>query len=305
MQRYIVKRCMQCLITLFGITIVVFFMARMTGDPAIILLPADATDEAIEAFRVKLGLDQPLPVQYLFFIENAVKGDFGLSIAKKEPAMGIILERFPATAVLCLVALLFAVIIALPIGVMSAVKKGSAFDQFGKLLALTGQSMPSFWLGLMLMLVFALYLGFFPTSGFEKPQSIVLPAFTIGWFIAAQIMRIARSSTLNTLDSEYVKLVRIKGLSEKLVIWKHILKNAAIPIVTITGLQIANFLRGSVIVETVFAWPGVGRAAIQAVYQRDFPVVQTSVFFMGVVFVGVNLLVDVIYAFLDPRIRYQ
>lgn len=305
MQRYIFYRFLQALVALLGITVIIFILSRLSGDPVSLMLGNVVTAEDAARMRGLLGLDKPLPQQYFIFLGNAVQGDFGRSLTYRDPALSLVLHRFPATAQLTLAAMAIAVGLAVPVGIVSAVRRDTVFDRFGKVVALLGQSVPSFWAGLMLILVFAVGLRLLPAAGRDAPASIVLPAVTLGVFPMAAIMRLTRSSLLDVLDTEYIKMARIKGMPESLVIAKHALKNASIPVVTLVGLQFAAFLGGSVITETVFAWPGVGKLAVDAVFARDFPIIQAAVFMVSVVFLGANLAVDVVYAYLDPRIRYR
>jgi peptide/nickel transport system permease protein len=305
MQRYILGRLGQAVLCLFAVAIIVFILGRLTGDPLVMMLPPDSTKEDYNMMSEHLGLDKPYIVQFWRFIIGAVRGDFGTSIRYQEPAMGLVFERFPATLELTLVAIAIAVFIALPTGILSAVKRDSVFDKFGKTAALAGQSMPIFWVGIMMMWAFAVVLELLPPAGRGGLRNIILPAITLGWYVNAALMRVARSSMIDVLDSEYVKLARVKGLPEKVVILKHALKNAAIPIITLAGMHFAGLLRGAVVTETVFAWPGLGRLAVSAVYARDFPLIQASVLFMALVFILMNLTVDILYAYLDPRIRYD
>jgi peptide/nickel transport system permease protein len=304
-QRYILGRVAQSLVALFGITIIIFVLSRLSGDPVALMMGDVVTAEDLARMRAALGLDKPLLEQYRIFLGNAVQGDFGNSLTYRQPASSLILHRFPATIQLGLTAMAIAVAVAVPAGVWSAIRRDGVFDRFGKVVALLGQSMPGFWLGLMLILLFAVTLRLLPAGGREGPRSVILPAITLGVFPMAAIMRLTRSSLLDVLDSEYVKMARIKGLPEYVVVLKHALKNGAIPVVTLTGLQLAGFLTGSVIAETVFAWPGVGKLAVDAVFARDFNVIQASVSMVAVVFLGLNLAVDLVYAYLDPRIRYR
>jgi len=305
-QRYILGRFIQSLMALLGITLIIFILSRLSGDPVALMMGGEVvTQEDIDRIRVQLGLDKPLVQQYFIFLGDAIHGDFGRSLRYREPAFSLVLHRFPATFQLALVAMSISVIVAIPVGVLSAVRRDGLFDRFGKIVALLGQSMPGFWFGLMLILFVAVGLGLLPAGGRDQPSSIILPALTLGVFPMAAIMRLTRSSLLDVLDSEYIKMVRIKGAPEWTVIFKHGLKNAAIPVVTLMGLQIAGFLGGSVIAETVFAWPGVGKLAVDAVFSRDFQVIQASVFMVAVVFLAINLAVDLVYAYLDPRIRYR
>lgn len=304
MRRYVVNRVAQTLLTLLGISVIVFGLARLTGDPVKIMAPPEASTEDIEHLRATLGLSQPLPVQYWRFISRAIKGDFGDSIRWQQPAIGIILERFPATMLLAATSMLFGLVVALPVGVASAACRGTMIDRVGTVIALLGQSMPTFWLGILLILGLALYLPLFPTSGIGTPAHLVLPSITLGGFVAASIMRVTRSAMLDVLGADYIRTARSKGLAERLVILKHALSNAAVPILTITTLQAATILRGAVVTETVFAWPGVGKIAVDAVYARDFPLVQAAVLFMAAVFTCVNLVTDLLYVRLDPRVSY-
>lgn len=306
MQRYIIIRLGQSVLTLIGASMVVFALARLTGNPLDVLLPQDAPPEVFLRISSLWGLDRPVHEQYFTFINNVLKGNFGESFKwRGEPALGLVVNRLPATLQLAALAILISVLLAVPIGVLSAVHRGTWVDSFGKLIALLGQSMPSFWLGIVLIWIFAVHLKWFPTSGRGGVESMILPAVAMGWFSVAAFTRLVRSSMLDVLDSEYVKLARIKGLSEGKVVWKHALKNAAIPPLTYFGLVVAQMVTGSVVIETVFAWPGVGLLALQAVLARDYQVVQAVALIVSTVFIFMNLVVDVLYAYLDPRIRYN
>jgi peptide/nickel transport system permease protein len=301
---YLIQRLGQSLLTLLGLSVIVFALAHLSGDPVSLLAPPEATAEDMARLRAKLGLDKPLHTQYLIYITQAAQGDFGESIRWKTPAMGLILDRFPNTLLLSTSAILFGICLAIPVGVVSAVKRGTLFDSVGKVVAIIGQSMPSFWIGILLIMAFALYFPIFPTSGIGTAAHLVLPSLTLGGYVAASMMRVTRSAMLDALDADYVRTARSKGVSEWRVIWKHAFRNAATPVLTIVALDFANILRGAVITETVFGWPGIGKLAVDAVYARDFPLVQAAVLFMGLVFLGVNLLVDLIYTRLDPRITH-
>ena len=307
MQRYILFRIGQSILTLLVLTVIVFSLARLSGDPLDVLLPLEATNEDAERLRAAWGLDRPVHIQYFTFLGNALVGDFGDSLrVRGRTAMSLVLERLPNTAALAGVAIVVAIVIAVPIGVLSAVKKDTPFDYVGKVIALFGQSLPAFWLGLMLMWVFAAQLGWFPVSGKEQGAlSYILPAVAIGWFQVAALMRLVRSSMLDVLDTEYVKLARIKGVVEWKVIWKHCLRNAAIAPFTYFALIIGSLMVGSVSIEFVFAWPGVGRLAVDAAVTKDFPVVQAVVITFCMVYIVANLLVDIAYAYVDPRIRFS
>jgi len=286
-------------------SIIVFSLARISGNPMDVLLPEDATVQDFEIMTERWGLDKPLHMQYLVYVGNVLRGDFGTSI--KWPGRStrdLILARLPATLELSFLALIVAALLALPLGVMVAVKKDTGIDYAGKVVALLGQAAPSFWVGIVLIWIFAVTLEWLPASGRDGLTSLILPAFALGWFQVAAVMRLTRSSMLEVLDSEYVKLARIKGIPNWKVIWKHCLRNAAIAPLTYFGFILGGFLTGSVVIETVFAWPGVGLLAIDALRARDFQVVQSVVLFFGVVYIASNLLVDILYAYLDPRIRY-
>jgi peptide/nickel transport system permease protein len=301
---YLLQRLVQTLLTVVCLSVVVFGLARLSGDPVSIMAPAEASPEILAQMRADLGLDRPLPVQYWRFVSAASVGDFGESVKWNQPAAGIVLDRFPATLLLSATAMAFGLLLALPIGILSAKLRGSWVDSLGKLVALVGQSMPTFWFGILLILVFAIYIPILPTSGYGSLDNLVLPSITLGSFVAASIMRVTRSAMIDSLQTDYVRTARSKGLSEWRVVLVHAFKNAAAPIVTITALEAANILRGAVVTETIFAWPGVGKIAVDAVYSRDFPLVQASVMLMGTVFLVTNLAVDILHALLDPRIRH-
>jgi len=304
-QRYILGRIVQSLVSMIVVSIVVFALVRLSGDPIAIMAPPEATEADIAAMRTYLGLDRSWPVQYWWFVSRAIQGDFGRSIRFRRPAMDLILERYGATFELGGLAILIVVAVALPVGVYAAVRRGSALDYAARAFAALGQAVPPFWLGLLLVLVFGVLLHLLPTSGRGTPLHIVLPGLTLGWFAVAGLMRLTRSSMLDVLGSEYVKLARIKGLPERQVIWKHAFKNAALPVVTFAALLFVSLLNGSIIIETVFSWPGLGLLVIEAVDSRDYPIVQAVVVCLSVMYIGVNLLVDILYAYLNPKIRYQ
>ena len=306
MQRYIMIRLGQAVLALWVVSIVVFGLGRITGDPVDVLLPLDATYIEREELRVQLGFDKPIYTQYVSFMGNSFKGEFGESIKwRGYSAMGLVIERFPATLLLAFVAIAIAVAVSVPIGVLSAVKKDTMFDFGGKIIALMGQSFPPFWLGLIMMWIFAVELDLLPTSGRGGVTSYILPAVSIGWFLVAALMRLVRSSMLEAMESEYITLARIKGLKESKVIWKHALRNAAIAPLTYFGIIFGGLLVGSVSIETVYAWPGVGLLAFEAVLARDFPVMQAVVIAFAGIYVITNLIIDILYAYLDPRIRYS
>jgi peptide/nickel transport system permease protein len=303
MHKYIVRRFFQSLLALLVLSMVIFLMSRMTGDPTLLMLPDDATHEDIARLRQALGLDRPLPVQYWVFIHKAVQGDFGRSIKGQMPVLDMIKERLPNSIKLAAVALGIAVLMAFPLGVMAAVKKDTAFDRLANIVAVLGQSLPQFWVGIVLIQIFAVRLRWLPVAGVGSFAHYVLPAFTLGWFVVAGMMRLLRSSMLDVLGSEFVKLARIKGLPARTVIWKHALRNALIPVLTFGAIYLAILVTGAILVETVFAWPGVGQLIYQGIVFRDFPVVQAVVLLTAGIVIAVNLLVDITYAYIDPRIR--
>ena len=305
MQRFIAKRFLQSLLALWVMSLIVFGLARLSGDPLNVMLPLEAGPEDFERVRKHWGLDKPLTTQYFVFLTNALQGDFGKSWKwHGHSAMGLVMERLPATLELAGFALVISIVIALPIGVLAAVMKDTGWDVGAKIIALLGQSLPGFWLGIVLMWIFAVNLGWFPTSGRGGIQYMVLPAITLGWFQVAVVMRLVRSSMLDVLDSEFVKLTRIKGLAEWKVVWKHCLRNAAIAPLTYFAIIAGVLMTGSVVTETVFSWPGTGLLVVDAVRSRDFQVVQAVVIVFAGIFIFTNLLVDILYASLDPRIRY-
>ncbi len=305
MQRYIIIRAGWAIIALWAVSILVFGLARITGSPTDTLLSFEASDEQRELMESYWGLDKSLPEQYGVFMRNIFRGDLGDSFKWRQPVTDLVRDRFPNTIILAVLAIALATVIAVPMGVLSAVHRNTIFDTAGKMIALVGQSAPPFWLGLMLMWIFAVRLDLVPTSGKGGPSSFVLPTIALGLFWVAAMMRLIRSAMLDVLDSEYVKLARIKGLAEWKVIWKHVLRNAAVAPLTYFGIILGSLLVGSVTVETVFAWPGLGYLVFEAVIIRDYPLVQAVVLIFSVLFIMVNLLVDILYAYLDPRIRYQ
>lgn len=305
MQRYISRRLIQLMIALFLMSVIVFLLGRLTGDPVSMLLSQYSTEEDRVRITEQLGLNKPVIEQYGIFVFNALKGDLGKSVAgDNRPALALILERFPASLKLALVALIISILIGIPLGVLSAVKRGSFLDASARLLALLGQSLPAFWLGIVLMYFFSVKLRLLPTSGYGGIQHFILPAATMGLFTVAAVTRLTRSSMLEVLDSEYIKLARIKGVSEAIVIWKHALRNSLMPVITFMGTFFATMITGAVVIETVFSWPGIGRLAYESISNRDFPVMQAVILFMTTLYILANLIVDILYAWVDPRIRY-
>ena len=305
MQHYIFSRIVQGIITLLILSLAVFLSVHLTGDPALYLLGPEGTEEDYQQIKKNMGLDKPLVVQYVVFLSRVVRADFGKSHITDLPARKLLLERLPATLQLAGAAFLLTIVVGIPLGILSAVKRDSIFDQFGKFFAVAGIAAPSFWIAIMLILVFGAILGWLPTFGKGGLDHFILPTFVLSWHSMAGVLRLSRSSMLEVMDSEYVKFARIKGLSERLVIYKHALKNAVIPVLTFSGLTLAGLLNGSVVVEVVFAWPGIGRLMLQGILHRDFPVVQATVLTAGFFYIVTALLVDILYAYVNPRIRYE
>ena len=306
MVRYISIRFAQTLVALLGVLFIVFCVARLSGDPVTLLAPVDTqsfTEADLNAMREKLGLNDPLYVQFADFLGNAVQGDFGRSFHWGEPALPLVMGRIPATLELSIVAFLTSMAISFPVGILAAVKRDTWIDSAARTIALFGQSIPNFWLGIMLILLFAVDLRWLPTSGRGGLDHLILPVLTVSAFGSAGMIRLLRSGMLDVLDSEYIKLARSKGLPERMVVWKHALRNAAIPLVTIMAIQIARLASGAVVVETIFAWPGVGRLTLQALNARDYPVMETAVFLTSSMILMANFLADIMYAVIDPRIR--
>jgi len=288
-----------------GVAVVVFVILHLTGDPATVMMPLEATRAEIAAFRHAQGFDRPLWVQFASFAWNALHGDFGLSLRHGEPALGLALERVPASAELAFTALALAVLVAVPAGTLAAVRRNSVVDVAARLLALLGQSTPVYWLGILLILIFGVQLGWFPVSGTGGWRHLVLPAVTLGMFTMARIMRLTRGSMLDVLQSDYLRTAVAKGVGPFRLIVHHALRNAWLPIVTAVGIELGTLLSQAIITETIFSWPGIGRLAYQAILDRDYPVVEAVVLLGALSFVLINLLVDLAYAALDPRIRYE
>ena len=305
MKKFILKRLGYALLSLFLLSLTIFFFVRVTGDPTTLLVEPGASRADIDALRQQLGLDRPVWVQYGSFLANVVRGDFGRSFYYRTPVLELYLSRLPNSLLLAVAAMTFSLVIGIPSGILAAVRLGGVWDRAGKIFALLGLSMPQFWVGLLLILFFSVYLGWLPSSGSGTPWHVLMPAFALGWYFAAAHMRLTRSSMLEVLGSEYIKLARLKGLPEALVIGKHAFKNALIPVLTLAGINFVLMVNVAVVVETVFAWPGVGRLLFEGIAFRDFPVVQTTVILGGVMIIVVNLAVDLLYAVIDPRIRYE
>lgn len=306
MFRYVLKRLLLALPVLLGVSVVVFVAIRLIpGDPALLMAGQAATQEVVQQIRTSLGLDQPLPVQYLYFLRNVIRGDLGRSLFNGAPVVEELAQRFPRTVRLALASILVASLIGIPSGVFAATRRSSWVDTLVMVVALAGVSVPVFWLGLNLILVFSVRLQWLPAFGYETWRHLLLPSVTLGAASAAIVARMTRSAMLEVLSQEYVRTARAKGLGERVVVNRHALRNALIPVVTILGLQLGTLLSGAVLTETVFAWPGIGRLLVEAVLARDYPVIQGATLLIAATFVALNVLVDVLYGLLDPRIRYE
>jgi peptide/nickel transport system permease protein len=305
MRRFVTRRLGYSVLSLFLLSLTIFLLVRITGDPAALMAEPGASAEQLAAIRQNLGLDRPLWVQYIGFMTNFLTGDLGHSFYYNAPVLDLYAARLPYSLLLAAVAMAFSLLIGIPSGILAAVRVGTVWDGAGKVFALLGLSMPSFWIGLVMILFFSVYLGWLPSSGAGTPLHVIMPAFALGWYFAAAHMRLTRSSMLEVLGSEYVKLARLKGLPESLVVAKHAFKNALIPVITLAGINLVIMINVAVVVETVFAWPGIGRLLYEGISFRDFPLVQGVVLMGGSMIVVVNLLVDILYAVVDPRIRLE
>lgn len=305
MAHYIARRIVLSLLTIFLAISLMFIVLHLGGDPVLLLVPLDASQEYIDRMRVQWGLNDPLWLQYAHFVGKAVLGDFGVSLKYNVPALSLVADRLPATALLAFVSIVFAVVVGVPLGFLSALKKNSLTDKLSNVGSVLGQSVPSFWLGLILILVFSVNLHWLPTGGMGTPEQLVMPGLTLGLYSLGRVVKLTRSSVLEVLRAEYVRTARAKGLSEQVVLFRHVLRNASIPIVTIIGLQMSGLIGGAIIVETIFAWPGLGRLIIQSIQFRDFPTAQAAVFFTAVTVSAINLIVDMLYGVLNPRVTYE
>jgi peptide/nickel transport system permease protein len=304
MTAYLIRRLFHSIFVLIGVSLLVFFVGRMIGDPARLMLPLEASEAQVEALRARLGFDQPLYIQLMKFLADLARGDFGMSIWQGVPAMQLVLSRFPATVYLSLVVVGFSLIVALPMGVVAAVWPRSVIDRLTTIISVTGVSIPTFWLALMLIIVFAVQLNWFKTSGYGGVEYIVLPVLALSVVHIGRIAQVVRSCMLDELSKPYVTTARAKGLQEGQAVVKHALRNAAIPVITLTADEVAGLINGAVVIEVIFAWPGIGMLALDAIERRDFPVVQADVMLVAAVVVVMNLVVDLTYAYMDPRIRY-
>ena len=305
MTRFIARRLGYSLVSLFLLSLTIFLFVRLTGDPAVLFVEPGASQADLDAIREQFGLDQPIWVQYTSFVASLAHGDFGQSFYYRTPVFELYLTRLPNSLMLALAAMAFSLLIGIPSGILAAVRVGGFWDKAGKIFALLGLSLPSFWIGLVLILFFSVYLQWLPSSGSGTALHVIMPAFALGWYFAAAHMRLTRSSMLEVLGSEYIKLARLKGLPESLVIAKHAFKNALIPVLTLAGINLVIMINVAVVVETVFAWPGIGRLLYEGITFRDFPIVQGVVIMGGAMIVAVNLIIDILYAVIDPRIRLE
>ncbi len=305
MTRYVVKRLLQTILVILGVTFLSFNLMFLSGDPAQLMAGEDWTEAQLQEFRHNMGFDRPPLIQYLDFLKNAAHGDFGTSLRQKQPAFNLVVERLPATLELAVAAMLIAIAIGLPAGILAATRHNTAWDGGIMVFALMGQSVPVFVLGVVFALVFGVMLGWFPVAGRGGLTHLVLPALSLGLFVVAYQARLVRSSMLEVLAQDYIRTARAKGLRNRAVLVRHALKNALIPVVTAMGLQFGNLLSGAVITESIFAWPGVGRLTLQAIQGKDLPLVQASVTITAATFVLINLAVDLLYTYLDPRIRLE
>ena len=304
MQRYIIRRLLQGVVLLAIVTTIVFAVGRLTGNPVDLILPEEASEQERQEMIETLGLDGPIHKQFYVFVVNALQGDLGLSIRYRQPASDVFFSRLPNTLMLLPAAMILAIVMAIPLGIISALRRGGITDRVSGTIAVLGIATPNFWLGILLIYVFSVQLGWLPSSRMGDWTHYVLPTVTLGTFLVAGFMRLIRSSMLEILDSEFVKLARIKGLSEMTVVWKHCLRNALIPVLTLWGVFMGGLVTGAIVTETVFAWPGIGRLTYEAVLFRDYPLLQAVIIMDAVLILFINLVVDILYAYVDPRIRY-
>jgi ABC-type dipeptide/oligopeptide/nickel transport system permease component len=305
MQRYLLSRLIQSILILIGVLLLVFFMVRVTGDPAALMMPRESSEESLVAFRQKMGFDRPLHVQLWEFLSKAVVGDFGNSLHFRTPAMPMVISRLPATLQLAGGAMLMALVVAIPLGLIAGSTPGSLWDAIARFLGLLGQSIPNFWLALILIFLFAVKFNLLPSFGRDELKSMIMPCFVLGLPTMGALVRLTRSAVLEIRGEDYIRTAYSKGLNPNLIYARHILRNTAIPLVSVIGVQFGYMLGGSIYIETIFAWPGMGQLIEQAIGWRDFPMVQAIAFFTSVVVVSLNLFTDLAYAFIDPRIRYR
>jgi len=304
MHRHFLSKLAQSILLLFGVLLLVFVMVRVTGDPAALMMPREASPEDVEAFRESMGFNDPMLVQFTRFISGAITGDFGDSLHFKTPAMPMVVERLPATVQLALTGLIFAVVVGIPLGLVGGFNPGSMIDNLGRFLALLGQSVPNFWLAMMMIIYFAVRLQWFPSFGRDEWKSVIMPAFVLGLPVMGQIVRLTRSAVLEIRGEDFIRTAHSKGLMPRTIYTKHVFRNVAIPLVSVIGIQFGYMLGGSIYIEYIFSWPGMGQLLQQSIGWRDFPLVQALAVFTSAVVLGLNLLTDMAYAVIDPRIRY-
>lgn len=302
MAKYISKRLLQAIFVLLGVSLVAFIILHLSGDPLSLLISSGATPEQEAAIRTKMGLDDPLYIQYFRFLAQILHGDFGESLYYKQSTLLLIMNRLPATIQLTFAGILVATVIGIPLGIIAATKKGSVVDSVVRIIAICGQAIPSFWLGLMMILIFSVKLKWLPTSGRGTFAQMIMPAITVGLFSMASVCRLTRSTMIETLKTDYIRTAKAKGLHKARIIVVHALRNSLLPVVTTIGMEIGHLLGGTLLTETIFSWPGIGSLAVQAITNRDYPLVQTAVLITAFMFVIVNLIVDLLYAVIDPRI---
>lgn len=305
MCRYLIKRLIQAVFVVLGISVMVFIIMHLNGDPTLLMLPPGTPEPEIEQWREKMGFNLPVYQQYLNFITGVLHGDFGESLKTGRPVLVMIMERFPATIELACSGILISIIIGIPLGILSAVKKDSYLDILARSLAVIGQAIPSFWLGLLLIVIFSITLHWLPTSGRGSLLQLIMPSITIGFFSMATVLRLTRSSLIEVLKADYIRTAKAKGLTHITIIFQHALRNSLLPLITAIGMEIGHLLGGSLLTETIFAWPGIGALAVEAIYTRDYPLVQAIVFITATVFVLINIGVDILYGIIDPRINYR
>ena len=303
MGRFIIRRTLYAIVTLFILSLTIFTVIRLTGDPVTVMAEPGAPTEDLDRIRAEWGLDRPLPVQYLSFLKNIASGDLGKSFNYEMPVSTLYFQRLPNSLELAFAATLISLVIGIPAGLISAVRVNTVWDSAGKVIALFGLAVPGFWLGLVMILIFSVWLGWLPTSGQGGWQHLIMPAVALGWYFAASLLRLTRSSMLEVMGSEYIKLARLKGLPGYVVTVLHAFKNALIPVLTLAGVNLVIMINAAVIIEVIFAWPGIGRLLYEGIFQRDFPLVQGVVMEAGIMIVVINLMIDILYAYIDPRIR--
>lgn len=304
MKRFFIQRLIRLVLVVLGVSLLTFSLVHLTGDPVLLMLPPEASPKEVADFRELMGFNRPLAVQYLSFAGNALRGDFGMSLKHRRPAAEVVMERLPATIDLSVVAMVISVLVAVPMGIAAAVRRRTPLDSLFTAFALLGQSIPIFWTGILMMILFGVQWRILPVSGWGTWQHMVMPSIALGVWTAPVLVRLVRSAMVDVLSHDYIRTARAKGLNERYVVYKHALKNAAIPVITMMGIQFGRLLGGSVITESVFAVPGLGRVTVQAIYTSDFPLVQASVLFLSLVIVGLNLLIDLCYVWINPQVRY-